>query len=670
MESVQAEIKALTDELSEANHQYYVMDNSVMSDYDFDQKLKRLQQLEEENPVLADENSPTKRVGGDITKKFKSIKHDIPMLSLANTYSKEELEEWESRNQKLTDDKITYVCELKYDGVAIGIKYKNGKLEQAVTRGDGSKGEEVTSNVKTIRSIPLQLRGDYPAKLEIRGEIFYPLANFQKLNEEREELGEATFANPRNTASGTLKMQDSAVVASRGLDCMLYGVYTNNKEYPGHYESVEAAASWGIKTPVGKPRYIAICESIDQIMDFVNHWDKQRSKLLFEIDGVVVKINDYRIQEELGFTAKSPRWAISYKFKAEAALTRLNEITYQVGRTGAITPVANLQPVSLAGTTVKRASLHNADQIEKLDIRVGDFVFVEKGGEIIPKITGVELSKRDLLVQPVHYLEHCPECNIRLVRKEGEAQHYCPNDLGCPPQITGRMQHFISRKAMDIDGLGSETIELLFQEKLVQSPADLYALNFDQLIQLERFAEKSVNNLLSGVVASKQVPFERVLYGIGIRFVGETVAKKLAKHYKSIDNIIAASQEELINVDEIGDKIAESVVGFFADERNIQEVERLKTHGLQFELSEEQLANTTNKLEGLTFVISGVFEIHSRDELKAMIENNGAKNAGSISAKTSFLIRGENMGPSKLAKAEKLGVKMISETEFVELLNS
>jgi len=670
MESVQAEIKVLTDELNEANHQYYVLSNSLMSDFDFDQKLKRLQLLEEENPSLADENSPSKRVGGDITKKFKSIKHEIPMLSLANTYSKEELEEWEARNQKLTDDKITYVCELKYDGVAIGIKYKNGKLLQAVTRGDGSKGEEVTSNVKTIRSVPLQLRGNYPEELEIRGEIFYPLANFQQLNEDREELGEATFANPRNTASGTLKMHDSAVVASRGLDCMLYGVYTDNKEYPGHYESVEAAASWGIKTPVGKPRYIAICESIDQIMDFVNHWDKQRSKLPFEIDGVVVKINNYRIQEELGFTAKSPRWAISYKFKAEAALTRLNEITYQVGRTGAITPVANLEAVSLAGTTVKRASLHNADQIEKLDIRVGDFVYVEKGGEIIPKITGVELSKRDLLVQPVHYLEHCPECHTMLVRKEGEVQHYCPNDLGCPPQITGRMQHFISRKAMDIDGLGSETIELLFQEKLVQSPADLFELNFGQLIQLERFAEKSVNNLLSGVVASKQVPFERVLYGIGIRFVGETVAKKLAKHYTNMDNIKAASLKDLVNVDEIGDKIAESVVGFFADDRNLLELERLKAQGLQFELSEEQLANTTNKLEGLTFVISGVFELHSRDELKAMIENNGAKNAGSISAKTSYLIRGENMGPSKLAKAEKLDVKMISETDFVELLNS
>ncbi len=670
MVNIQAEIQALTEELKEANYQYYVLDNSIMSDYDFDMKLKALQKLEEAHPELASENSPTKRVGGDVTKKFKTVKHDIPMLSLANTYSKEELEEWEARNQKLTDQKITYVCELKYDGVAIGIKYKNGELVQAVTRGDGTQGEEVTINVKTIRSIPLQLRGDFPEELEIRGEIFYPLKNFQKLNEEREELGEPTFANPRNTASGTLKMQDSAIVASRGLDCMLYSVYTNDKNNPGHYESVEEAASWGIKTPIGRPRYIETCDSIDQIMDFVNHWDRERSKLPFEIDGVVIKINNYQIQEELGFTAKSPRWAISYKFKAEAALTRLNEITYQVGRTGAITPVANLEPVLLAGTTVKRASLHNADQIEKLDIRVGDFVYVEKGGEIIPKITGVELSKRDLLVVPVDYIANCPECGTELIRRDGEAQHYCPNDLGCPPQITGRMQHFISRKAMDIDGLGSETIELLFQEKLVQSPADLYELTYEQLIQLERFAEKSVNNLLAGLEASKKIPFERVLYAIGIRYVGETVAKKLAKHYKNIDWIIAATQDELVNVDEIGEKIAESVIQFFADERNVKEVERLKEHGLQFELTEEQLANTTSKLEGLTFVISGVFEQYSRNELKAMIENNGGKNAGSISKKTNYLIRGENMGPSKLAKAESLGIPMISEIEFVELLNA
>ncbi len=669
MANIQAEIQTLTEELKEANHQYYVLDNSVLSDYDFDMKLKQLQKLEEAHPEFASDNSPTKRVGGAVTKKFNTVKHDIPMLSLANTYSKDELEEWEARNQKLTEQKITYVCELKYDGVAIGIKYKNGELVQAVTRGDGAQGEEVTCNVKTIRSIPLSLRGDFPEDLEIRGEIFYPLQNFQKLNEQREELGEPTFANPRNTASGTLKMQDSAVVATRGLDCMLYSVHSNSKDYPGHYESVEAAASWGIKTPIARPRYIETCDTIEQIMGFVEYWDKQRSKLPFEIDGVVVKVNNYRIQEELGFTAKSPRWAISFKFKAEAALTRLNEITYQVGRTGAITPVANLEPVLLAGTTVKRASLHNADQIEKLDIRVGDYVYVEKGGEIIPKITGVELSKRDLLVMPVDYIANCPECDTELIRKEGEAQHYCPNDLGCPPQITGRMQHFISRKAMDIDGLGSETIELLFQEKLVGSPADLYELTFEQLIQLERFAEKSVNNLIAGVAESKAIPFERVLYGIGIRYVGETVAKKLAKHYRTIDGIVNATLEELVNVDEIGEKIAESLVQFFADERNVEEVRRLKAHGLQFELSEAQLANTTTKLKGLTFVLSGVFEHHSRNELKAMIENNGGKNSGSISKKTSYLIRGENMGPSKLAKAEKLEVKMISETEFVELLN-
>ena len=669
MVNPQSEIQALTKELNEANYQYYVLDNSIMSDYEFDMKLKELQQLEDAHPEFADENSPTKRVGGAVTKKFNTVKHDIPMLSLSNTYSKEELEEWEARNQKLTDSKLTYVCELKYDGVAIGIKYKKGKLFQAVTRGDSTQGEEVTNNVKTIRSIPLQLRGDFPEELEIRGEIFYPLENFQKLNAEREELGEPTFANPRNTASGTLKMQDSAVVASRGLDCMLYGVYTNESNAEGHYQSVEAAAYWGIKTPIGRKRYIETCNSITEIMDFVNYWDKQRSNLPFEIDGIVIKINDYKIQEELGFTAKSPRWAISYKFKAEAALTRLNEITYHVGRTGAITPVANLAPVLLAGTTVKRASLHNADQIEKLDIRVGDFVYVEKGGEIIPKITGVETSKRDLLVMPVDYIRECSECGTELIRKEGEAQHYCPNELGCPPQITGRMQHFISRKGMDIDGLGSETIELLFQEKLVKSPADLYELKYNQLIVLERFAEKSVSNLLAGLEASKQIPFERVLYAIGIRYVGETVAKQLAKHYQNIDALMQAPQEELVQVDEIGEKIAQSVRAFFEDERNVQEIERLKAHQIKFELSEEQLANTTNKLEGLTFVISGVFEHYSRNELKAMIENNGAKNAGSISAKTNYLIRGENMGSSKLAKAEKLGIRMISELEFVELLN-
>ncbi len=639
-----------------------------MSDYDFDMKLKELQQLEESYPQYADENSPTKRVGGDITKKFNTVKHDIPMLSLANTYSKEELEEWEVRNSKLSEGNIEYVCELKYDGVAIGIKYKNGNLYQAVTRGDGTQGEEVTANVRTIKTVPLKLQGDYPNELEIRGEIFFPLEAFDKLNREREEIGEDQFKNPRNTASGTIKMQDSSVVASRGLDCMLYGVYVNEKLFSNHYDSVVGAGTWGMKTPVSGKRFIEKCKDIEGIMDFVNYWDEERKNLPFEIDGVVIKVNDYNVQEELGFTAKSPRWAISYKFKAEAALTQLIEVTYQVGRTGAITPVANLDPVLLAGTTVKRASLHNADQIEKLGLHDGDWVHVEKGGEIIPKITGVDLSKRKNDAREIEYIQHCPECQTLLTREEGEAQHYCPNDVGCPPQIKGRIDHFISRKAMDIDGLGSETVDLLVSKGMIRRSSDLYDLTYDQLIALDRFAEKSVENLLAGLEASKQVPFEKVLFAIGIRFVGETVAKKLAKHYKSIDALQNANFEELVGVDEIGDRIAESIIGYFENEDNLNELIRLKEAGLKFELSEEQLLNTTDKLQGLSFVISGVFENHSRDELKKMIEDNGGKNVSSISKKTSYLIRGENMGPSKLAKAEKLEVKMISENEFVEML--
>lgn len=663
-------INQLITELQNANYQYYVLDNSVMSDYDFDIKLKELQKLEEDNPELANENSPTKRVGGSVTKKFNTIKHDIPMLSLANTYSKEELEEWEARNRKLTEQEIEYVCELKYDGVAIGIKYKNGKLVQAVTRGDGSQGEEVTENVKTIRTVPLQLNGDFPDDLEIRGEIFFPLKSFQKLNKERDDIGEATFANPRNTASGTLKMQDSSVVAKRGLDCMLYGVYLNDKRFNNHFDSVMGASKWTIKTPTPEKRYIEKCSSIEGIMDFVNYWDTERKNLPFEIDGVVIKVNNYRTQEELGFTAKSPRWAISYKFKAEAASTQLNEVTYQVGRTGAITPVANLTPVLLAGTTVRRASLHNADQIEKLDLHDKDWVYVEKGGEIIPKITGVDLGKRELNSEKIQFIDSCPECETVLVRQEGEAQHYCPNDLGCPPQIKGRIEHFISRKAMNIDGLGSETVGLLVDQGLVSKNSDLYNLTFDQLIQLDRFAEKSVENLLQGVRESKNIPFEKVLFAIGIRFVGETVAKKLAKHYKSIDILQRASFEELVEVDEIGDRIAQSIRNYFGELSNQMEIEKLKACGLKLELTEDQLANTTEKLKGLNIVISGVFNLHSREELKKMIEENGGKNVGSISKKTNYLLRGENMGPSKLAKAESLGVAMISEEEFLEMLNS
>lgn len=661
-------IQELRAELQTANRQYYVLNDSIMSDYDFDIKLKELQKLELENPLFVDDNSPTKRVGGDITKKFKSIVHDIPMMSLANTYSKEELEEWEERNRKLTDQKIEYVCELKYDGVAIGIKYKNGNLFQAVTRGDGSKGEEVTANVRTIKTIPLKLKGDFPEELEIRGEIFFPLKAFRKLNSEREDVGEELFKNPRNTASGTIKMQDSSIVASRGLDCMLYGVYTKSKLFPSHFKSVEGAGNWGIKTPKESIKYIEKCESIEGIMDFINYWDTERKNLPFEIDGVVIKINDYGIQDELGFTAKSPRWAISYKFKTEAALTELIELTYQVGRTGAITPVANLGPVLLGGTTVRRASLYNADQIEKLDLHIHDWVFVEKGGEIIPKITGVDLSKRKEGSEVVKYIKECPDCNTELIRKEGESHHYCPNELGCPPQIKGRIEHFISRKSMDIDGLGAETVGSLVESKMISKSSDLYQLTYTELISLDRFAEKSVVNLLEGVKASTQIPFEKVLFAIGIRYVGETVAKKLAKFYKSMEVLQQASFEQLVEVDEIGDRIAESIIQFFENPSNKEEVDKLKAVGLQFELSEEQLKNTTDKLKGLSFVISGVFEKHSRDELKKMIENNGGKNVGSISKKTSYLLRGDNMGPSKLAKAEKLEVQMISEDDFLEMV--
>ncbi len=661
-------IQELRAELQTANRQYYVLNDSIMSDYDFDIKLKELQKLELENPLFVDENSPTKRVGGDITKKFKSIVHDIPMMSLANTYSKEELEEWEERNRKLTDQKIEYVCELKYDGVAIGIKYKNGNLFQAVTRGDGSKGEEVTANVRTIKTIPLKLKGDFPEELEIRGEIFFPLKAFRKLNSEREDVGEELFKNPRNTASGTIKMQDSSIVASRGLDCMLYGVYTKSKLFPSHFKSLEGAGNWGIKTPKESIKYIEKCESIEGIMDFINYWDTERKNLPFEIDGVVIKINDYGIQDELGFTAKSPRWAISYKFKTEAALTELIELTYQVGRTGTITPVANLGPVLLGGTTVRRASLYNADQIEKLDLHIHDWVFVEKGGEIIPKITGVDLSKRKEGSEVVKYIKECPDCNTELIRKEGESHHYCPNELGCPPQIKGRIEHFISRKSMDIDGLGAETVGSLVESKMISKSSDLYKLTYTELISLDRFAEKSVVNLLEGVKASTQIPFEKVLFAIGIRYVGETVAKKLAKFYKSMEVLQQASFEQLVEVDEIGDRIAESIIQFFENPSNKEEVDKLKAVGLQFELSEEQLKNTTDKLKGLSFVISGVFEKHSRDELKKMIENNGGKNVGSISKKTSYLLRGDNMGPSKLAKAEKLEVQMISEDDFLEMV--
>jgi DNA ligase (NAD+) len=666
-EEAAKKIKGLTEELRQHNYAYYVEDKPVVSDYEFDMKLKELQQLEEQFPELADENSPTKRVGGEVTKKFETVKHKYPMLSLSNSYSREELVDFDERVQKLAGKKVDYTCELKYDGVAIGISYKEGRLERAVTRGDGTQGDDITTNVKTIRSIPLTLQGNYPDEFEIRGEIFYPLSVFRSLNEKREEEGVALLANPRNAASGTLKMQDSAVVAERKLDSYLYYVLGESMPYDNHLQNVEAAGSWGFKVPKKEKNLIRTCRSIDEIFEFIDYWDVNRSKLDFEIDGVVIKVNDYYLQEELGYTAKSPRWAIAYKFKTEQVETKLEKITYQVGRTGAITPVANLQPILLAGTTVKRASLHNADQIEKLDVREGDTVKVEKGGEIIPKVVGVNLELRPKNSQPTKYITNCPECDSELQRIEGEAQHYCLNVWGCPPQIKGKMAHFISRKAMDIDGLGEETIEQLYEVGLVENVSDLYQLKKEDLLPLERMAGKSAQNLINGVEASIPIPFQRLLFAIGIRYVGETVAKKLAAHFKNIDAIMQATFEELVAVDEIGDKIAESILNFFAEERNRQLIQELKNHGLQMEMEEQADTSLSDALAGKTFVVSGVFEKFSRNELKQAIEDHGGKNVGSISAKTDYLIAGDKMGPAKKEKAEKLGVSLISEDDFIEM---
>ena len=661
------EILKLLEEINKHNHLYYVENTPVISDYDFDLLLKKLQDLEIQFPEFAFDYSPTKRVGGDITKKFDTVVHRFPMLSLSNTYSEEEIIDWENRLKKLSDGELEYVCELKYDGVAIGIRYENGFLTRAVTRGDGTQGEDVTTNVKTIKTIPLQLKGDFPTDFEIRGEIFMPLESFQKLNAEREESAEALFANPRNTASGTLKMKDSKVVAERSLDSYLYGVYGSDLVSEGHFESVEKAGNWGFKVPGTNNRFIEKVNTIDGIMNFIHFWDKERNKLPFEIDGVVIKVNNYAQQKSLGFTAKSPRWAIAYKFKTERVETKLESVVYQVGRTGAITPVANLQAVQLGGTTVRRASLHNSDQIEKLNLHVGDFVYVEKGGEIIPKIVGVNTEKRDVSAVLVHFIENCPECNTVLVRKEGEVQHYCPNDTLCPPQMKGKIEHFISRKAMNIDGLGAETVDLLYAKGLIKTIADLYDLTFDQVVELDRMADKSANNIISGLEVSKNVPFERVLFALGIRFVGETVAKKLAKHFKTIEKLKVASFEELINVDEIGDKIAISVQNYFLNEENCFLIERLMKAGLQFEIKEKE--GSTNKLEGKSFVVSGVFNSFSRDEIKDVIESNGGKNVSSISSKTDFVVAGENMGPAKLKKASSLGITILSEDEFIQLFN-
>lgn len=661
----QEKITALRDELREHNYSYYVLDKPTISDYEFDVKLKELQELEQAHPEFYDAASPTLRVGGEVTKNFETIQHEHRMYSLDNSYSKEDLEDWEKRIQRILGDvEVEFTCELKYDGASISLTYEEGELVKAVTRGDGFQGDNVTTNIKTIKSVPLQLKGDYPPKFDIRGEIILTLEGFAKMNQERLANGEEAYMNPRNTASGSLKLQDSALVAQRPLECLLYSITGKGLSISTQFEALEKARAWGFKVPT----VAKMCKTTDEVMQFVEHWDVHRHDLPYETDGVVIKVNSLRHQEELGYTAKAPRWAMAYKFKAEQVSTVLHEITYQVGRTGAITPVANLEPVLLAGTTVKRASLHNADQIEKLDIRVGDTVFVEKGGEIIPKIIAVDFTKRPSDSIVTKYIQHCPECNTELIRKEGEAQHFCPNDTGCPTQITGRIQHFISRKAMDIEGLGGETVELLFKEGLIANYADLYTLTKEQVMPLERMAEKSAENLVHGVAASVVIPFERVLFGLGIRYVGETVAKKLAKAYKNIDALIAATEEELVTVDEIGTRIAESVAQFFGESFNVEIIERLKSYGLQFSLSEEQLENQSEKLKGQTFVVSGVFESLGRTALKKLIEDNGGKVASSISSKTTFLVAGANMGPSKKTKAEGLGVPIISEQEFLEKL--
>lgn len=663
---IQNTIQNLREELNQHNHQYYVLDQPTISDYEFDLKLAQLQDLETQHPEFYDESSPTQRVGGAITKNFETVAHEYRMYSLDNSYSKEDLLEWEKRIQKVLGDvSLEYTCELKYDGASISITYENGKLQRAVTRGDGFQGDDVTNNIKTIKSIPLQLKGNYPPKFDVRGEIILPFAGFEKMNQELIEIGETPYSNPRNTASGSLKLQDSTEVAKRPLDCLLYFLIGNQLPFNSQFESLESARAWGFKAP----KEAKLAQNLEEVFQFIDYWDTHRHNLPYETDGVVVKVNSFQHQDELGYTAKSPRWAIAYKFKSEQVATRLNSISYQVGRTGAITPVANLEPVQLAGTIVKRASLHNADQIEKLDIRVGDTVFVEKGGEIIPKIIAVDLAQRPLFTEPTQYITHCPECQTELVRSEGEANHYCPNFYGCPPQIIGRIQHYISRKAMDIEGLGGETVALLFNNGLVHNYADLYELGVEQILPLERMAQKSAENLVNGVALSKNIPFERVLFALGIRYVGETVAKKLAKHYKNIDALRQASVMDLILVDEIGERIAQSVIDFFDNQENQIIIERLKNYGIQFEIVEKINPDATDKLQGKTFVVSGVFTLFSRDELKQAIEDNGGKVGSSISAKTDYVVAGDNMGPAKLDKANKLNIPIISEEDFKAMIS-
>ncbi|MBC5842714.1 NAD-dependent DNA ligase LigA [Flavobacterium sp. F-380] len=664
--SILKSIEDLRVALNNHNYNYYVLDNPTISDYDFDLKLKELQELENKYPEYFDQNSPTQRVGGMITKNFETVPHEYRMYSLDNSYSKEDLQDWQTRIQKVLGNvELSYTCELKYDGASISITYVNGKLQRAVTRGDGFQGDDVTNNIKTIRSIPLELKGDFPAEFAVRGEIILPFAGFEKMNQELIEIGETPYSNPRNTASGSLKLQDSAEVAKRPLDCLLYFLIGSNLPFDSQFKGLNSARDWGFKVP----KEAILAKDLSEVFEFIDYWDKHRHELPYETDGVVVKVDSLQYQDELGYTAKSPRWAMAYKFKSEQVSTILKSISYQVGRTGAITPVANLEAVQLAGTVVRRASLHNADQIAKLDIREGDTVFVEKGGEIIPKIISVDLSKRKLDSQPTTYIVSCPECHTALVRTEGEANHYCPNFYGCPPQIIGRIQHFISRKAMDIEGLGGETVALLYANGLVHNYADLYTLTVSQILPLERMAQKSAENLVKGVENSKSIPFERVLYALGIRYVGETVAKKLAKHYKNVDALAQASLLDLVLVDEIGERIAQSVVDFFANEENTSIISRLKEYGLAFEVIEKINLNATEKLSGNTFVVSGVFKKFSRDDLKKAIEDNGGKIGSSISAKTNYVVAGENMGPAKLEKASKLNITILSEEDFIKLLD-
>ena len=657
-------IDQLREELHTHNYNYYVLNAPVITDQEFDHLMRELQDLEAKHPEHFDPNSPSVRVGSDLNKNFKQVEHKYPMLSLGNTYSQAEVTEFYDRVSKSLNEDFEICCEMKFDGTSISLTYEHGKLVQAVTRGDGVRGDDVTDNVKTIRTIPLILHGDYPDSFEMRGEILMPWDVFEELNRERELREEPLFANPRNAASGTLKSQNSAVVASRKLDAYLYYMLGENLPHDGHYENLMEAEKWGFKIS----HITKKVHSLQEIFDFINYWDVERKNLPVATDGIVLKVNSLRQQRNLGYTAKSPRWAIAYKFQAERALTRLNKVTYQVGRTGAVTPVANLDPVQLSGTTVRRASLHNADIIASLDLHIGDMVYVEKGGEIIPKITGVDIDSRSADAEKVEFISHCPECGSKLIRYEDEAAFYCPNETGCPPQIKGKIEHFISRRAMNIEGLGPETVDQFYQEGLIHNVADLYSLSADDICRLDRMGEKSADNIIQGIARSKEVPYERVLFALGIRFVGETVAKKVAKAFRSIDALAAANLDVLIHVDEIGLKIAQSIISYFADEKNRELVERLRSAGLKLEADEEDLSGHTDILQGKSIVISGVFSRHSRDEYKELIEKHGGKNVGSISKKTSFILAGDNMGPSKLEKARSLGIAIIDENEFLSMI--